>query len=389
MCDAGYTLGFALATRPGCPVSGEIEQIDPFTHRTRSSASIAPRSVSIASRPLHASGATRSFPGTRRERTSISGRPSMATRSSASATANTGAYGQWWTDRVAAEMSAEARKVWLDPPHFEVVQLHVLPSAQRTGIGARLLDTLLEQPNDRALLSMDTQSATAGPFYRKHGWRTISSWADHAGEKLVLGKDNLKEIRVAAIRRRLTRRMRTSSYRDAKPLRVTSPRYALTHTVTFPPRSALANGNYGWPVHPAGVRGRVRRSPCLRSGRLTLRSCSRHVRPCVRQRVVMSPVQIRQREDADLTPRIFDFHRVDTAGPKRVLECVSGYRLDLEQERLRCGVRVKDHGKPAQHALVRTPSSTARHCAFLEADVPDGTLARSDVEHHEAKRGLA
>jgi ribosomal protein S18 acetylase RimI-like enzyme len=75
----------------------------------------------------------------------------------------TGGYGQWWTDRVAADMSAETKSVWLDPPHFEVVQLHVLPSAQRTGIGARLLDALLEaQPHDRALLSMDPQSEIAG-----------------------------------------------------------------------------------------------------------------------------------------------------------------------------------------------------------------------------------
>ncbi len=72
----------------------------------------------------------------------------------------TGAYGQRWTDRVAADMDPASRAVWLDPPHFEVVQLHVLPSAQRAGIGARLLDILLEhQPNDRALLSMDPRRA--------------------------------------------------------------------------------------------------------------------------------------------------------------------------------------------------------------------------------------
>ena len=105
----------------------------------------------------------------------------------------TGGYGQWWTDRVAAEMRPEIKSAWLDPPHFEVVQLHVLPSAQRGGIGARPLDALLEaQPNDRALLSMDPRSPSAGPFYRKQGWRSISTWADEAGDMVVLGKDRLR-----------------------------------------------------------------------------------------------------------------------------------------------------------------------------------------------------
>jgi ribosomal protein S18 acetylase RimI-like enzyme len=86
-------------------------------------------------------------------------------------------------------MSPEARREWLDPPHFEVVQLHVAPAAQRAGIGARLLDALLaDQPHDRALLSMDPESPTAAPFYRRHGWRKVSTWNHEAGSRLVLGK---------------------------------------------------------------------------------------------------------------------------------------------------------------------------------------------------------
>jgi ribosomal protein S18 acetylase RimI-like enzyme len=86
-------------------------------------------------------------------------------------------------------MSPEARREWLDPPHFEVVQLHVAPAAQRAGIGARLLDALLaDQPHDRALLSMDPESPTAAPFYRRHGWRKVSTSNHEAGSRLVLGK---------------------------------------------------------------------------------------------------------------------------------------------------------------------------------------------------------
>jgi hypothetical protein len=48
----------------------------------------------------------------------------------------TGTYGQWWTDRVADAFTPELRAEWLDPPHFEVVELHVRPAFQRRGAAA-------------------------------------------------------------------------------------------------------------------------------------------------------------------------------------------------------------------------------------------------------------
>jgi ribosomal protein S18 acetylase RimI-like enzyme len=153
----------ASVATPGIPMSVEIRQIDPFTHRDAvfrvycdslgldpcSAASLDWRDTVL---PRHATRADFDFRAAVDRDGGIVG----------FVYGYTGAYGQWWTDRVAAEMSEEARSVWLDPPHFEVVQLHVLPSMQRTGIGTRLLDTLLDhQPNDRALLSMDLQSTTA------------------------------------------------------------------------------------------------------------------------------------------------------------------------------------------------------------------------------------
>src|SRR5690242_998925 len=88
----------------------------------------------------------------------------------------TGAYGQWWTEHVARALTAEQRSVWLDPPHFEVVELHVRPARQRSGIGSRLLAQLLSrQPHDRALLTTQAASRKARGFYAKNGWSELAA----------------------------------------------------------------------------------------------------------------------------------------------------------------------------------------------------------------------
>lgn len=104
----------------------------------------------------------------------------------------TGAYGQWWTDLVARHLDDATRATWLDPPHFEVVELHVDPGAQRTGIGTALLDALLaRQTHDRAVLATDPRSPSAPPFYRRHGWTRLGSYPARGGPKDVLGKAGL------------------------------------------------------------------------------------------------------------------------------------------------------------------------------------------------------
>ena len=71
-------------------------------------------------------------------------------------------------------MSEDARRSWLDPPHYEVVELHVRPESQRHGLGARLLGTLLHGlPHRQALLSTQVDNAKARPFYEKHGWHVV------------------------------------------------------------------------------------------------------------------------------------------------------------------------------------------------------------------------
>jgi GNAT superfamily N-acetyltransferase len=103
-----------------------------------------------------------------------------------------GSYGQWWTDSVARALTDAQRAMWLDPPHYEVVELHVVPSRQRAGIGSNLLAQLLtRQPHDRALLSTQRGSRKARDFYAKNGWQELAEVDFGPGYPpyLVLGKE--------------------------------------------------------------------------------------------------------------------------------------------------------------------------------------------------------
>jgi ribosomal protein S18 acetylase RimI-like enzyme len=103
----------------------------------------------------------------------------------------TGEYGQWWTDHVSRSLSPAQRAEWLEPPHFEIVELHVRPARQRGGIGSRLLAQLLtRQPHDRALLSTQKSSRKARSFYAKNAWHELAEADFGPGYPpyLVLGK---------------------------------------------------------------------------------------------------------------------------------------------------------------------------------------------------------
>jgi GNAT superfamily N-acetyltransferase len=103
----------------------------------------------------------------------------------------TGRNGQWWTDCVRRSLTVAQREEWIDPPHFEIVELHVKPTEQRRGIGSALLAQLLtRQPHDRALLSTQTGSRKARGFYAKNGWNELASVDFGPGYPpyLVLGK---------------------------------------------------------------------------------------------------------------------------------------------------------------------------------------------------------
>lgn len=103
----------------------------------------------------------------------------------------TGRYGQWWTDHVAESLTPGQRAEWLDPPHYEVVELHVRPAFQGRGIGSRLLAQLLtRQPHDRAVLSTLAGSRQARGFYAKNGWQELApvDFGPGFAPYLVLGR---------------------------------------------------------------------------------------------------------------------------------------------------------------------------------------------------------
>ncbi len=103
----------------------------------------------------------------------------------------TGEEGQWWTDRVSRALTDAQRAEWLEPPHFEIVELHVRPAFQRGGIGSRLLAQLLTlQRHDRALLSTQRSSRKARKFYAKNAWQELAEVDFGPGYPpyLVLGK---------------------------------------------------------------------------------------------------------------------------------------------------------------------------------------------------------
>jgi GNAT superfamily N-acetyltransferase len=81
--------------------------------------------------------------------------------------------GQWWHDQVRAAMRAAARRAWLSNC-FEVVELHVHPSAQGAGIGAAQLTALLRSaPGAQTLLSTpeaDEAASRAWRLYRRFGF---------------------------------------------------------------------------------------------------------------------------------------------------------------------------------------------------------------------------
>lgn len=85
-----------------------------------------------------------------------------------------GERGQYWPDRVVATLPTDLTDVWVGG-HFEFVELAVLDSHRRRGIGVRLHDRLLDgvQPR-RGLLGTDNgKTSPAARLYRSRGWTKL------------------------------------------------------------------------------------------------------------------------------------------------------------------------------------------------------------------------
>jgi GNAT superfamily N-acetyltransferase len=103
-----------------------------------------------------------------------------------------GERGQWWHDQVRRALSDDDASRWLDDA-FEVCELHVRPSLQRTGLGRTLLDRLLEgPPAPTAILTTPDRETRAREFYRAGGWVDLVRNLVFPGDPrafAVLGKD--------------------------------------------------------------------------------------------------------------------------------------------------------------------------------------------------------
>lgn len=85
-----------------------------------------------------------------------------------------GEHGQYWSDLVVSALPAEITEQWVGG-HFEFVELAVLDTYRRRGVGVRLHDRLLDGVSaDRALLSTDNdETAAAVRLYRSRGWSKL------------------------------------------------------------------------------------------------------------------------------------------------------------------------------------------------------------------------
>ena len=84
--------------------------------------------------------------------------------------------GQWWHDQVRSALDEAGRRRWLGNC-FEVVELHVKPSAQGHGIGARQLRALLSMADGSTVLlstpEADEQKSRAWRLYRRFGFSDV------------------------------------------------------------------------------------------------------------------------------------------------------------------------------------------------------------------------
>ncbi len=107
----------------------------------------------------------------------------------------TSTAGQWWHDQVRAALDEAERKTWLTDC-FEVVELHVRPTAQGHGIGSHQLKALLTMAEaGTALLSTpeaDERTSRAWRLYRGFGFVDVLRRFHFPGDErafAVLGRE--------------------------------------------------------------------------------------------------------------------------------------------------------------------------------------------------------
>jgi ribosomal protein S18 acetylase RimI-like enzyme len=78
--------------------------------------------------------------------------------------------GQWWHEQVRSGLAHDAYDRWMGDS-FELVELHVLPHAQGSGLGESQLRTLLDgAPGSTVILSTPEGESRAWRLYRRVGF---------------------------------------------------------------------------------------------------------------------------------------------------------------------------------------------------------------------------
>ena len=91
-----------------------------------------------------------------------------------------GSNGQWWHDTVVRALKPIPAAEWLGDS-YELVEIAVHPAMQGLGIGAALIETLLEgRPEATCVLSTRTDSE-AHRLYRRLGFEELNEMAFTAG----------------------------------------------------------------------------------------------------------------------------------------------------------------------------------------------------------------
>ena len=84
-----------------------------------------------------------------------------------------GLRGQYWSDMVDQALPQDVASVWVGG-HFEIVELAVLPTQRRQGLGQALHDQLLDGVRRRCLLSTnDDANDPAVRLYLRAGWQRL------------------------------------------------------------------------------------------------------------------------------------------------------------------------------------------------------------------------
>ena len=89
-----------------------------------------------------------------------------------------GRRGQYWADLVHEALPADVADVWVGG-HFELVELAVLETHRRTGLGRTLHDRVLDGVDRRCLLGTSADdSDPAVRLYRSCGWQHLGLLPD-------------------------------------------------------------------------------------------------------------------------------------------------------------------------------------------------------------------